>query len=424
MQPHYTEITEDQPIPAGLVDKIIEGEVFVIRKGLQRLGLYDHIAETSLAGVRDGAGARAAEDIEREGFDAIHRFTNLEEIESVTDAIHKRAIDMAPEWVAEIAPGLLGIDDPYFFERGPNVRFHVPYDVMAEDEALMKRFAAKSGGGKLAPHPNHRDSWVGCPDNLINVWSAVGPIPEGAGLTIFPDAFKRDIARVGASIALDEHPGEPLNFDLEPGDTIVFHGEHVHSSVLNRTDQTRHAISFRIVPEKPNFPNTHYHHYLHSSLAGGPLDAIAGLPANMAWSYVETRLGGAAKKLGLKKDEAQRQNRSHASQNRKPLGGTRSFSLSDMPEDSLHAITDDVCVARIGKDKIAAFDRKCPHGGGDLALGVVKDGEITCPWHNLRFDPKTGASACQTLKKVRMYDVNVEDDVVTVKLDESRAPAG
>ena len=62
------------------------------------------------------------------------------------------------------------------------------------------------------------------------------------------------------------------------------------------------------------------------------------------------------------------------------MGGTRSFSLSSLPENSLHAITDDVCVARIGKDKIVALDRKCPHGGGDLALGVVIDGEVTCPW--------------------------------------------
>ncbi len=416
MPASYKEIAEDQPIPAQLAEKVIEGEVFVIRSCLQRLGVFDHIAETSLDAIRQVAGAEAAENIERGGFDAIHRFVSLDQIEAATDLIHKRATDMAPEWVAQIAPGLLGVTGPYFFERGPNVRFHVPYDVMASDAAVMKRFAAKSGGGKLAPHPNHRDSWVGCPDNLINVWAAVGPIPEGNGLTIFPDAFKRDVARVGASIAFDENPGEPLNFNLAPGDAIVFHGEHVHSSVLNRTGGTRHAISFRIVTEKPNFPNTHYHHYLHSSLAGGPLDALAGVPANMAWSYVETRLGGAARKLGLKKEEAQRQNASHASADKKPLGGTRSFSLSSLPENSLHAITDDVCVARIGKDKIVALDRRCPHGGGDLALGVVIDGEVTCPWHNLRFDPKTGASACQTLKKVRLYDTKVEGDEVTVQL--------
>ena len=420
----YTEIAEDQPIPPHLAEKVIEGEVFVIRRCLQRLGVFDEIAATSLNAIKSVAGRKAADDVEREGFDTIHRHTSLDQLEAVTDKIHDRAIEKASDWVAQIAPGLLGINGAYYFERGPNVRFHVPYDVMAEDPEIMSRFAAKSGGGKLAPHPNHRDSWVGCPDNLINVWSAVGPIPEGNGLTIFPEAFTRDVARVGASIAFDENPGDPLNFNLEPGDTIVFHGEHVHSSVLNRTDGTRHAVSFRIVNEKPHFPNSHYHQYVHSSLAGGPFNALAGAPANMAWSYVETRLGGAAKKLGIKKDEAPRQNTSHAGADKKPLGGTRSFNLSQLDENSLHAITDDICVARIGKDKLAAFDRKCPHGGGDLALGTVIDGEITCPWHNLRFDPKTGASACQTLKKVRMYDINVEGDTVTVKLDEARAPTG
>ncbi len=423
MQPKYTEIAKDEPIPMGLTEKVIEGEVFVIRGCLQRLGVFDEIAATSIAGIRDAAGAEVVGKIKREGFDAIHRFASLDQIETATDKIYEHACDKAPDWVSKIAPGLLGITEPYFFERGPNIRFHVPYDIMASNVEAMDRFASKSGGGKLAPHPNHRDSWVGCPDNLINIWAAVGPIPEGNGLTLFPDAFTRDVARVGASIAFDENPGEPLNFNLEPGDTIVFHGEHVHSSVLNRTDGTRHAVSFRIVKEKPHFPNTHYHRYAHSSLAGGPLDFFAELPANLAWSYVETRLGGAAKKLGLKKEEPQRQNRSHASQDKKPLGGKRTFSLSSLPENSLHAITDEVCVARIGKDKIAAFDRKCPHGGGDLALGVILDGEITCPWHNLRFDPKTGASACQTLKRVRMYDINVEGDDVTVSLDNPHAPA-
>jgi len=421
MTDRYVEIKEGAPYPENLVERLMAGEIFVIRRCLQSLGIFDEIAETSLEGIRTAGGEDVAVDVEREGFEAIHRFADLDQIDAIIDRIYKDLARKGPRWIARIAPDLLGIKKSYYFERLPNVRIHIPYDILAANSEAMSRFAAKAGGGKLAAHPNHRDSWVGCPDNLLNVWAAVGPITEGNGLIIFPDAFSSDVAHVGASIAFDENPGEPLNFDLEPGDTILFHGDHLHSSVLNRTDETRHAISFRIVTEKPHFPHGHYHHYAHSSLARGPLNPLAEIPANVAWSYFETRLGWMAQKFGLSNPEKPRQNTSHAASHKIMLGGKRIFSLSSLPEDSVQAITDEVCVARIGKDQLVAYARKCPHDGSDLALGTVTNGEITCPWHNLRFDPKTGASACKSLNKVRLYDVRIEGDRVTVDLGTDKA---
>jgi nitrite reductase/ring-hydroxylating ferredoxin subunit len=424
MSTKYVEIAETAPFPEKLADRVMAGEIFVVRGCLQRLDIFDEITATSLDATRDVVGADAAANVQREGFDAIHRFSSLDQIEAIADNLSSRLAQKGPAWIAKVAPELLGITKPYYFERIPNTRFHVPYDVMAADPEAMDRFAVKAGGGKLAPHPNHRDSWVGCPDNLINIWAAVGPIPEGNGLTIFPNAFLRDIAHVGASIAFDENPGEPLNFSLEPGDAILFHGDHLHSSVLNRTDGTRHAVSFRIVTEKPNFPHGHYHHYAHSSLAAGALDSIAELPASLAWSFVETRLNWATEKLGFRSPEEPRKNTNRATLGKPQLGGERTFALSSLPEDSVRAITDEICVARIGKDRLVAFDRKCPHGGGDLALGAVIKGEIACPWHNLRIDPKTGASACQALGAARLYDVHVDGDRVTVSLDSVKTDGG
>ena len=89
----------------------------------------------------------------------------------------------------------------------------------------------------------------------------------------------------------------------------------------------------------------------------------------------------------------------------------------------VQSITDDVCVARIGKNNLIAFDRKCPHDGGDLALDTVSDGAISCPWHILRFDPETGASACKSLTRVRRYDDSQERDIVTVDLGKEMAVA-
>jgi nitrite reductase/ring-hydroxylating ferredoxin subunit len=420
MTTQYIEIEAGAPCPRKLASRVLAGEIFVARRCLQTLGIFDEITKTTLDAIKSVSGADTATDVERDGFETFHRHVNINQIEAITHSTYKGVRKSGPAWIEKAARELLGITKSYYFERCPNTRYHIPFDMMAADVDIMSTFAATHGGGKLGPHPNHRDSWVGCPDNLINIWAAVGPILEGNGLTIFPDAFSRDIAHLGASIAFDQNPGEPLTFNLEPGDAILFHGDHVHSSVLNRTNETRHAVSFRIVCDKPNFPHGHYDHYVHSSLAGGPFNWLAEVPASLAWSFFETRMLGAAKKFGLRKPERPRRNISQSRSEDAPLGGERTFALSSLPENTLRQITEEVCVARIGTDKLVAFDRRCPHDGGDLALGTVTNGEITCPWHNLRFDPETGASACKALRNMGLYPVRVEGDKVTVDLSKAK----
>ena len=72
-------------------------------------------------------------------------------------------------------------------------------------------------------------------------------------------------------------------------------------------------------------------------------------------------------------------------------------------------------MAQLADGSVVAFGRRCPHEGADLAFGQVRDGEVVCPWHDLRFDAKSGKSACQTVKPLRLFDVEIEDDVVTVR---------
>jgi nitrite reductase/ring-hydroxylating ferredoxin subunit len=40
--------------------------------------------------------------------------------------------------------------------------------------------------------------------------------------------------------------------------------------------------------------------------------------------------------------------------------------------------------------ELYAVDGACPHRGGPLAEGVVRDGVVTCPLHWYRFDVRTG----------------------------------
>ena len=65
------------------------------------------------------------------------------------------------------------------------------------------------------------------------------------------------------------------------------------------------------------------------------------------------------------------------------------------------------------------MSRFCPHAGADLADGFVDGGRIVCPWHNVPFDPDTGASPCPALKPLRRF---AADPYVVLDRPLERAP--
>lgn len=415
MTPLFTDLEFGQPYPSDISKRIIGGEVFVARKCMQQLGLMEDMHATSIAGIRRVAGDEIAHTIEREGLEHIHRHCPLEQIAEITNAIYDLAEHKAKSWVSKISPDLLNLKGSFYFERSPNIRFITPHDYMAKGQKALDEFTRQHGGGKMTPHPPHRDSWVDCPANAINVWIAVGPIPRGNGLTIFPQAYGRNLDHVASgSIAYHENPGKPIFFDLEPGDAILFHGEHLHATVLNHIQTTRHVISFRIVDGKPNYLGRHYHHYLQSTLASGPLAMFAEFPANLSWGWLTTRLRFLAEKLHMVDPPTTPRD---WKKSMIPADGKNSFPLSTLPINSLKAVNDYICVARVAEDKVIAFNRRCPHDGADFAVGTVSDGKVICPWHSLPFDVETGESPCQSLRKLRFYDAFVDNDNVTIKID-------
>jgi nitrite reductase/ring-hydroxylating ferredoxin subunit len=60
-----------------------------------------------------------------------------------------------------------------------------------------------------------------------------------------------------------------------------------------------------------------------------------------------------------------------------------------------------ICLAAY-HDEFYAFQDACSHNGESLSKGTVNFlGEVICPWHNYRFEVKTGKacdSDCQDLK--------------------------
>jgi len=65
-----------------------------------------------------------------------------------------------------------------------------------------------------------------------------------------------------------------------------------------------------------------------------------------------------------------------------------------------------VCV-RLG-DSVHAMDDRCPHQGYPLSQGSVRGCELTCDWHNWKFDLRTGACSAGG-DAVRRYATRIED---------------
>jgi nitrite reductase/ring-hydroxylating ferredoxin subunit len=59
--------------------------------------------------------------------------------------------------------------------------------------------------------------------------------------------------------------------------------------------------------------------------------------------------------------------------------------------------------------EIEVTDAACPHNGGPLARGVIRDGVVTCPWHWYRFELATGRCLTWSGYCLRKYPVVSRD---------------
>lgn len=390
---------EDPGSVPDLKERVLAGEVVVVRGGLQRAGLLDPIREVSLQAVRDVIGPEAADAVAEQGFEKIHEIVPAQDIPGLTDEIYKRVNARAPRDLSVLIPTIFAGVNQHYFETSPNVRFHVPFDTTRDDRSLFKDFTKKHGEGKLTAHGPHRDSWLDCPDNGVNVWIAIGRVKRGNGLTVYRNEYEGHQQYTGMGhINRDERLSQPLTFDLEPGDFVLFHTDQLHGSALNYTDETRFVVSYRITFDRPHFPNGHYHSYCHSGLANGPFRAAATLPALAQPSYLRSFGERVMRKLRPGKPK------------RIELSPIKNGDPREMRIGEIRPTDPKTCMARLSEDEFVTFDRRCPHQGADLAMGYVADGRIVCPWHNLPFDPATGQSPCQSLRPLSVKTDSLRAD--------------
>jgi nitrite reductase/ring-hydroxylating ferredoxin subunit len=68
-------------------------------------------------------------------------------------------------------------------------------------------------------------------------------------------------------------------------------------------------------------------------------------------------------------------------------------------------------------DGVRALDDSCPHAGGPLSEGAVRDGALVCPYHGWVWDLATGACRAPARDaRVAAYAAGVEGGEVWVDL--------
>lgn len=233
------------------LEDILHGGLFILPRLLQQSNFYRKFVLVALDVIRHGASTAAADQVAEGGLERLHKFVPpfllpglLSEMatrlsSSSANLLHATAMRFRP------TPPCLYLADRTW------ARIMMPEDVIADyRDTLADQY------GHAVVHNPHRDSWFSQPLNAINVWIALGHVSLGNSLLIYPEVFGQNLERDGRSVAKSQALGMPLSFDLNAGDALLFNGEHLHSSAINATNETRFVVSLRFTKEPPSYTSS------------------------------------------------------------------------------------------------------------------------------------------------------------------------
>ncbi|MEJ2288437.1 MAG: Rieske 2Fe-2S domain-containing protein [Deinococcales bacterium] len=96
-------------------------------------------------------------------------------------------------------------------------------------------------------------------------------------------------------------------------------------------------------------------------------------------------------------------------------------AVDDFPDDGITALQvegRDVVLIRQGDEFFALPDR-CTHARYPLNDAELLEGKIKCAHHGATFDLHTGKPTLPAVKKIRLYDVEIQDGRVMVSMQEA-----
>ena len=95
-------------------------------------------------------------------------------------------------------------------------------------------------------------------------------------------------------------------------------------------------------------------------------------------------------------------------------------AVADFPENSMHALTvEGEAVLLVHQDgQFYALADRCTHKEYPLHDGELLDGAVKCDWHGAKFNLETGKPTIPAVKRVRLYQTQVEGERVLVSVQE------
>lgn len=348
---------------SNAVEALNRGDILILKNGLQAVNLWDEGCEILRKSLRKIVGRDRARFVEGVGLEHLHHHLNADETARLNDLAHERF----NRWTRKMVPVLvregIGYNGPGFFDRNAVIRFFLPHsDYVAGKSAFEKR------PGYTKPQGLHIDSWFGHATAGLNFWIALRPVRRGHGLAIYPDKWGKPFLR-GADTKPADYSGMgfPITFDLDVGDTLVFHGEHVHSSELNSTELTRVVLTNRFCVSQP----------------------------------IVTEKESMAQWQPLPKARPARQQELQQLGTSQTVGEFRASYADPDTHGSIEVI--DAAWCRVTDGGVSrTVGRFCTHEGADLSCGYLQNGRLYCPFHHLHFDPATGKAPHDGFKPLKM----------------------
>lgn len=100
-------------------------------------------------------------------------------------------------------------------------------------------------------------------------------------------------------------------------------------------------------------------------------------------------------------------------------GYVRVTGVQEIPEGAAKCVQFndlEIAIFRI-EGRYYALDNTCPHLGGPISEGTIRDKLVTCPWHEWSFDISSGRCTINPAAYLKRYALKVIDDEIWVAVE-------
>ncbi|GGY03377.1 phytanoyl-CoA dioxygenase family protein [Streptomyces hiroshimensis] len=241
-----------EPGPYGIpvsLRHVLDGALVAVKGGLRHIGALETIRREAARAV--AAALPAAEAAQVSGaLENAHRHADTGQIAAVRTDLETRLRPFSRTVLHDVARALEPQGARLYLSGHLGIRIMPPERSVGAGEEELAGLE-----GFLTPRDAHVDSWFNTAVNSVNLWMAVGPVRSGNGLLFYPDAYRRPLRHDGHTLVPGQEVGAPVDVELDPGDILLFAGDHLHASQPNSTDETRFVITKRLCVGVPRYPS-------------------------------------------------------------------------------------------------------------------------------------------------------------------------